>query len=436
MAMKTSRADSQVSRLVIIVLTTCFGCSSTQSSAAKDAGKELGDDTGVAPDVGGAADLGQEQAGSEAARPVPVDPFATVELKPDTDTTPVASCVGQPDMTLCNVVTTPDRWYDICVGGTCVSPGCGDATCNAPAPHFSIPANSDHSHLQLISSGSEPIVADLVTGLHWQGCDAGRSGEGCATGTGQQMLWQDAVAYCDSLSWGGKDDWYLPDSFELMSIVDWAKSGDSGVTIDPSVFPHASYAYWTSHLARSATVFAIQFRFSSLIVLSSDGATSGTRYTRCVRRGFSRNAVYVDKRFADSFIGSEKIITDAATGLVWQGCSSAHKGKYCDVSGASSMQKTEWVAYCDSLTWAGFSDWRLPTYKELHSIAQYPPLVNPYDPRIDETVFDLDVGFAMGARAGWQDGAKLFIFDFDDSNIAFLDLDPTGTFPIMCVRGY
>ena len=107
-----------------------------------------------------------------------MDPFATVELKPDTDTTPVASCVGQPDMTLCNIVTTPDRWYDICVGGTCVSPGCGDASCNAPAPHFSIPANSDHSHLQIISSGSEPIVADLVTGLHWQGCDAGRSGEG------------------------------------------------------------------------------------------------------------------------------------------------------------------------------------------------------------------------------------------------------------------
>lgn len=62
--------------------------------------------------------------------------------------------------------------------------------------------------------------------------------------------------------------------------------------------------------------------------------------------------------------------------------------------------------------------------------------MNPYDPRIDETVFDLSVGFALGTRAGWQDGAKLFIFDFDDSNIAFLDLDPTGTFPVMCVRGY
>jgi hypothetical protein len=256
---------------------------------------------------------------SEAGHPPMADPFAGVALKPDTDTTPVASCTGQPDMTLCKVVTNPDRWYDICVGGTCVSPGCGDPSCNAPAPHFPIPANSDHSHLQIISSGNEPIVADLVTGLHWQGCDPGRSGDGCTTGTSKEMGWQDAVAYCDALSWGGKDDWYLPDSYELMSIFDITKSGDTGVRIDPAVFPHSSWAYWSSHHADSFRVFGIQFRFGDPIILT-DG---GPYLVRCVRRGFSRSAAYVGSRFTSSTVGGQKIIADPATGMIWQGRHSA-----------------------------------------------------------------------------------------------------------------
>lgn len=45
-------------------------------------------------------------------------------------------CPGRADWTPCAVVTVPDRHYDICVEGTCVPPGCGDATCNVSGPHF------------------------------------------------------------------------------------------------------------------------------------------------------------------------------------------------------------------------------------------------------------------------------------------------------------
>jgi hypothetical protein len=37
---------------------------------------------------------------------------------------------------VCETLTNPDRTYDICVNEACVSPGCGDTTCNVPAPHF------------------------------------------------------------------------------------------------------------------------------------------------------------------------------------------------------------------------------------------------------------------------------------------------------------
>jgi len=184
---------------------------------------------------------------------------------------------------------------------------------------------------------------------------------------------------------------------------------------------HSSYEYWTTHVFNSSQVFAIQFRFMDPILVTW-GATSGTVYTRCVRRGSSRNAVYVDKRFLVSSGSSARTITDSATGLMWQGRVS------------SSKQPSDWVSYCESLSLAGYDDWRLPTYKELFSAAEYPPQITSAAPGLDENVFDLSLGFAFGARAGWQDDATRFLFDYSDSSIGFVDLVADEYFPLLCVR--
>ncbi|MBI5488414.1 MAG: hypothetical protein HY905_13860 [Deltaproteobacteria bacterium] len=44
--------------------------------------------------------------------------------------------IAAADFTPCDVRTVPDRSYDICVEGACVSPGCGDRTCNPPGPNW------------------------------------------------------------------------------------------------------------------------------------------------------------------------------------------------------------------------------------------------------------------------------------------------------------
>ncbi|MBI5485973.1 MAG: DUF1566 domain-containing protein [Deltaproteobacteria bacterium] len=54
----------------------------------------------------------------------------------------VSSCDTQPDFTPCEFVTSPDRSYDICSSRACVSPGCGDASCNPPGPGFALPDTS------------------------------------------------------------------------------------------------------------------------------------------------------------------------------------------------------------------------------------------------------------------------------------------------------
>jgi hypothetical protein len=87
------------------------------------------------------------------------------------------------------------------------------------------------------------------------------------------------------------------------------------------------------------------------------------------------------------------------------------------------------------LNWGGSSDWRLPTYKELYGIAQFPPNVNSWNPEIDSNVFDVSDSYAVGARSGWQDSAFTFLYNIADATVTFLDLTPTYSFPVLCVRG-
>lgn len=374
---------------------------------------------------GGGGAGGASGGGGGGGASAPPDPFAGVMMKPDVSTMPVADCTGQPDLTLCNVLTTPDRWYDICVGGKCVSPGCGDPSCNVPAPHFSIPANSNHEHLQVLP-GPEPIVVDLVTGLHWQGCDAGRSGETCATGASQDMRWSEALAYCDALVWGGKDDWYLPDEWELMSIDDWAKKSDQ-YSLDPVAFPHPSNWYWSTHFSSMSTIYATQYRGASDKII--DNGVSGTYDVRCVRRGFSRNAVYTGERFTRG----AGTLTDAATGLMWQRCQTGRSGTTtCAFNGTTPTEypASQAVGYCDALVAGGFDDWRLPTFKELHSTVVFPPRTSG-----DPEIIDLDSYKPyLLCRSGWEPDARVLLMRARDSNPIIPN--DASTYPIICVRGY
>lgn len=73
---------------------------------------------------------------------------------------------------------------------------------------------------------TQPTVIDLWTGLEWQGCVKGRTGEDCEIGSAVECdSWQCELAYCEALQWAGHWDWRLPNVQEARSIVDnrlWA----------------------------------------------------------------------------------------------------------------------------------------------------------------------------------------------------------------------
>ncbi|WP_320170629.1 DUF1566 domain-containing protein [Maridesulfovibrio sp.] len=89
---------------------------------------------------------------------------------------------------------------------------------------------------------SDGTIEDRATGLIWQKTDSGR-----------KLNWEQALSYCENLTYGGRNDWRLPSVKELQSIVDYSRSPETtnSAAIDPvfDVTDIESYYYSsTTHL--------------------------------------------------------------------------------------------------------------------------------------------------------------------------------------------
>ena len=298
-----------------------------------------------------------------------------------------------------------------------MSPGCEDATCNPPGPSFVLadtrqmhcyeddsymmsncpgvpgemscegPTNfcgqdaqygwdtlhSNSSDRWMNDNADEPVVTDTVTGLVWQGCASGLNGSLCKNGTAKNMTWTDALDYCNALpsSWGGFDDWRLPDYFELQSIID---AGRHTAAADPTAFPgmdmlepwREGFHYWSSTSTVNNASHAWLVNFDSGFVTEGDKAA--VELARCVHSGPSPMIGKESPRFNRTG-GDQPVVEDRYTRLFWQGCARDQNGSTC--AGTSTTHTwVEALAYCESLTWGAQSksSWRLPNRAELASI--------------------------------------------------------------------
>ncbi|SLM31851.1 hypothetical protein MTBBW1_460007 [Desulfamplus magnetovallimortis] len=69
----------------------------------------------------------------------------------------------------------------------------------------------------------DATITDLATGLMWMKDDSGYG-----------MVWQDALSYCEDLTFAGYSDWRLPNAKELQSIVDYTRMPDANEFTTPS----------------------------------------------------------------------------------------------------------------------------------------------------------------------------------------------------------
>lgn len=199
------------------------------------------------------------------------------------------------------------------------------------------------------TDNGDGTITDNVTGLIWQ----------------KQVSiyprpWNSAVTYCSNLTLAGQTDWRLPLRLELISIVDY---GVYGPSINATYFPGTiSSYYWSS--ATSATsaynysqpVWVVEFFYGSSFGLD------GTLYVRCVRGGQTTPTL------TDNGNGT---VSDSGFLLMWQ------QGE----GGAMTWEAA--LTYCEGLSLAGQTDWRLPNIKELSSLVDE----TRYSPAINSTMF-------------------------------------------------
>ncbi len=204
---------------------------------------------------------------------------------------------------------------------------------------------------------AKEVVVDNTTGLVWQDDEEAKT---------VRKTWEDAKDYCQALTLGGYSDWRLPTVRELRSIVDRGRFSPNP-TINPTFQNVMSNNgdYWSS------TTISFNTEDDAWNVNFSSGGDlwhpkSGAYYIRCVR---SDNQDEYKKFTRDD---TNEVVIDNINRLMWQ-----------DDAVAKTMSKNwqEAIEYCENLTLAGYSDWRLPNINELESIVDY----DRYNPSIEQT---------------------------------------------------
>ena len=244
-------------------------------------------------------------------------------------------CKSEP-LTLGNICTGQNKCY--ANSGTMTCPVEGEDFFGQDAWYASLGKCTPQSFkVQTISD--QNVVLDNNTGLMWQ-----------QTIPTDEYKWYDAISYCDDLSYAGYNDWRLPTPQELLTIVDNSKYSPA---IDTTYFPDTPSSYfWSSSTYVYITDYAWIVGFLSGAV--SDNNKPNSSYVRCVRGESLPNST-----FNSTTVNGDVIVTDTKTGLIWQ--KTYETGK--------KWQKA--LSYCENLTYAGYSDWRLPDKNELASLVNY-----------------------------------------------------------------
>jgi len=261
-------------------------------------------------------------------------------------------------------------------------------------------------------------VSDLNTRLMWIKKTADVNSDGTIY-TQDKLTWWAAINYCANLNFAGHGDWRLPSIFEVQSIVDYGRYRPA---INPVFISEQNY-YWSATTDAHSVGYAWDVGFPN-----GDGgryAKTKTGYVRCVRSELSTDGFsYVNN--------GDGTVSDRGTGLTWQGDTADTDG-----DGANTyLDKLTWenaLSYCENLSFAGHSDWRLPNIRELISIidyTQYNPAINPAFKSLlsaywSATTCMNDWGNAYDSGDAWN---VFFIYGNDYWG------DKTDSYLVRCVR--
>ena len=255
------------------------------------------------------------------------------------------SCVG----TLGSICTGQTSCYNASSSITCpTSPSGTDAEYN----FFGQDAQYTSKCTAQSFTVSSNVVVDNNTGLTWE--------KSPSTDT---YTWANRKKHCNelnSLNYAGKNNWRVPNPLEFLTIVDnsaFNPATNSNFTGMPT--ENSTYMWTNNEFKGNTTTDAYTFNLSYGTFFSSN--KTNTYKILCVSGDELVPATSSD------FAKSGRIITDNRTGLMWQG-----------ENNVSRKTWQEALKYCEDLSYAGYSDWRLPNKNELASLVNYEKSEYPY----------------------------------------------------------
>ncbi|TGK23135.1 DUF1566 domain-containing protein [Leptospira yasudae] len=274
---------------------------------------------------------------------------------------------------------------------------------------------------------------DTIHGLVWKACAQGQSGADCSTGVPISISWNDAKAglpgSCSELNasndgkgYAGRTSWRIPSIRELASLVHY----QNAPAIDTIEFPNTASAVFylsdTVYNPGPTNIIGANFLTANPL-LTQAKITNG--WLRCVS-GASIPAFAL----TDNGNGT---ITDNNSGLLWEKCAKGLTGATCTIGTADlSLDWNGARGYCDTLNFAGHTDWRLPNVNELISILDFSA---PVAPRIPAVFSNTPVGWLFWTSTTANNpllpkDRSMSVF-FDSLSTSFLDKSSGGY--IRCV---
>jgi hypothetical protein len=222
------------------------------------------------------------------------------------------------------------------------------------------------------------MVRDNVTGLIWENktvdgtihdkynqyswYDSNPDTNGGVAGTlGNGTNTEDFINALNSDSFGGYNDWRLPTIKELYAIVNYGIP-DPGPTINTAFFPNTQSSYYwssTSYACDIGSAWGVTFYYG----YDEHIPKLNKLYARAVRGGKSQ----------PSYVNNDNgTVTDTSTDLMWQQDTPDY-----------TMTWEDALSYCENSNIAYYTDWRLPSKKELISLVDY----SRCNPAIDISYF-------------------------------------------------
>lgn len=245
-------------------------------------------------------------------------------------------------------------------------------------------------------AGSPACILDKVTGLLWQATNYKKSDF--------DNMWRLALE-ANTAKLCGKSDWRVPRTNELLSVLNFSvpistpsqpMNADTRLSADPMMGD-----FWTGEQVVNATVNAWMVSPGTGGTVTFESKTKSTPFVRLVSGGIDPEERIPRASTCEDpfprFKVSNGTVYDEKSGLMWKQCHEGRTGPQCSepsipgfsTNMTSPSEFANWLSIVndkpDTLG-AGFTDWRIPTVKELASLVDR-CIESPTAPAINISVF-------------------------------------------------